>query len=105
MRNYIRTKIKRILALAESLPYFTLDDLFPVGKNKTARFSNRFGRFFYHKIKDPLFCGFDIGKDGNFTILEATKVKALFDFLYIRKTFLVDEKAIEELRLNIENHL
>ncbi len=183
MRNNTGTKIKRILALAENFPSFTLDDLVPVeknkdylrilfsrqekkgavirlkkgvyvtekyflggitgqerdfyceflanilykssylsldyvlyrhniiteipvnftsvSKNKTACFSNRLGRFFYHKIKDPLFCGFDIIKKGDFTILRAGKAKALFDFLYLRKTSLVDEKAVEELRLNV----
>ncbi len=34
MRNNSKTKIKRILALTESFPYFTLEDLVPVEKNK-----------------------------------------------------------------------
>lgn len=70
-------------------------------KNKTAHFSNKLGNFFYHKIKDELFCGFGILKEGDFTILKATKAKALFDFLYLRKNLLAGEKAIEELRLNL----
>ncbi|MDD5454663.1 MAG: hypothetical protein PHW62_04100 [Candidatus Ratteibacteria bacterium] len=72
-----------------------------VAKNKTARFANKLGNFFYHKIKDDLFRGFDILKEGDFTIMKATKAKALFDFLYLRKNFLTNEKAIEELRLNL----
>ncbi len=185
MRNEIRTKIKRILISVEELPYFTLDDLFPIEKNKnylnilfsrqekagvmirlkkgfyvteryllnhstpqemkfyceflantlykpsylsmdyvlyehnllteipvnytcvtenkTAKFSNRFGNFFYHKIKEEMFIGFDIIKKNNFIILKDTKAKALFDFLYLRKNLLVDEKAVEEMRLNFRN--
>lgn len=74
-----------------------------ITKNKTACFSNRLGNFFYHKIKDELFCGFEIIKEGDFTIMKATKAKALFDFLYLRKNFLIDKRAVKELRLNSEN--
>lgn len=187
MRNGAETKIKRILALTESLPYFTIDDLVSVEKNKdylknlfsrqekkgalvrlkkgiyvteryfhsratdqerkfyreflanilynpsylsqeyvlyrhnlitelpvnftsvsinkTACFSNKFGKFFYHKIKAPMFCGFDIVNEGGFTILKAAKAKALFDYLYFRKSALVDEKSVEELRLNLNGLL
>jgi predicted transcriptional regulator of viral defense system len=72
-----------------------------VGLRKTDQFSNELGNFIYHKIKDELFLGFKIIKKGNFSILKATKVKALFDFLYFRKRLLVDKSAIEELRLNL----
>lgn len=74
-----------------------------VTANKTKHFSNDLGGFFYHKIRKDLFRGFEITKEGNFTILKATKSKALFDFLYLRKNVLVDEKAVEELRLNLSN--
>lgn len=74
-----------------------------VTANKTKHFSNNLGKFFYHKMREGLFSGFDITKEGDFTISKATKVKALFDFLYLRKNVLVDEKAVEELRLNLNN--
>ena len=74
-----------------------------IAKNKTANFSNKFGNFFYHKIKDELFCGYEPVKEGDFIILKATPTKALFDFLYLRKNLLINEKAVEELRLNLEN--
>jgi len=74
-----------------------------VGKNKTASFHNKFGKFFYHKVKDELFTGFDMIKKDDFTILKATKAKALFDFLYLRKNILSDKKSIKELRLNLDN--
>lgn len=70
---------------------------------KTTKFSNKFGNFFYHKIKENLFFGFEIIKEGDFTILKATKAKALFDFLYLRKNSLVNKKTVEELRLNLDN--
>ncbi len=70
---------------------------------KTAKFSNKFGNFFYHKIKDSLFLGFQIIKEADFTLFKATKAKALFDFLYLRKNSLIDKRAVEELRLNLNN--
>ncbi|MDI6883246.1 MAG: hypothetical protein QMC93_02105 [Patescibacteria group bacterium] len=74
-----------------------------VTSNKTSRFSNKFGNFFYHKVKAKLFSGFEIIKEGDFTLKRATKAKALFDFLYLRKNFLVDKSSIKELRLNLTN--
>lgn len=73
-----------------------------VGLRKTENFSNNLGNFIYHKIKEALFIGFTVVKKGNFSILKATKAKALFDFLYFRKRLLTDKRAIEELRLNLD---
>ena len=73
-----------------------------VGLRKTDRFSNELGNFIYHKIREELFIGFTITKKGIFSILKATKAKALFDFLYFRKRLLVDKETVEELRLNLE---
>lgn len=73
-----------------------------VGLRKTDQFSNNLGNFIYHKIKEELFSGFKVMKKGDFSILKATKAKALFDFLYFRKRLLVDERAIKELRLNLD---
>ena len=73
-----------------------------VGLRKTDSFSNELGTFIYHKIKEELFTGFNVVKKGNFSILKATKTKALFDFLYFRKRLLLDKEAIEELRLNLD---
>lgn len=74
-----------------------------ISTNKTMHFHNKFGNFFYHKVKDNLFCGFEIIKKNNFIVYEATKAKALFDHLYLRKNHLIGKKAFEELRLNMEN--
>ncbi len=73
-----------------------------VGLRKTEQFSNDLGTFIYHAIKEELFAGFKVMKKGDFSILKATKGKALFDFLYFRKRLLVDTRAVEELRLNLD---
>ena len=73
-----------------------------VGLRKTDHYSNELGNFFYHKIKEELFCGFNVLRKSSFAILKATKSKALFDFLYFRKRLLVDRKAVMALRLNLE---
>ena len=78
-------------------------NLTSVSKNKTAVFTNKLGNFFYHKMKPSLFCGFEISEESGFSIMRATKVKALFDFLYLRKNILPNKEAIRELRLNVEN--
>ncbi len=70
---------------------------------KTERFSNDLGNFIYHKIREELFLGFKVVKKGNFSISKATKAKALFDFLYLRKRLLVDKRAVDELRLNLDD--
>lgn len=73
-----------------------------VALRKTDSFSNELGTFIYHKIKEELFTGFNIVKKGSFSILKATKAKALFDFVYFRKRLIMDKKAVEELRLNMD---
>jgi len=72
-----------------------------VAINKTAHFTNMLGNFFYRKIKDDLFVGFLIEKKDDYLIAKATKTKALFDFLYFRKSILVNKESIQELRLNM----
>ncbi len=74
-----------------------------VSLNKTFNLSNKFGAFFYHKIKRELFLGFENEKVADFIILKATKAKALFDFLYFRKNILINKEAVSELRLNLDN--
>lgn len=74
-----------------------------ITKYKTTHLANRFGNFFYHKIQDKLFSGFEVNKKNNLTMAKATKAKAFFDFLYLRKNILNNEKAIAELRLNLDN--
>ena len=70
--------------------------------NKTMYFKNEFGNFFYHSLKNDLFTGYYTIINNGWIIYKATKAKALFDFLYIRKNFLIDSHSLDELRLNLE---
>lgn len=72
-----------------------------VTKNKPTGFRNRFGGFFYRKVKPELFCGFDIIRDGEFSIMRATKAKAVFDYLYLRKNVIASPESLNDLRLNL----
>jgi len=71
-----------------------------VSLGKTAVFSNIFGRYIYHKIKKDLFLGFTVENISGLAILKASRAKALFDYLYLRKNILADEKAVRALRLD-----
>lgn len=82
-------------ALTEAAVNFT-----SVAAQKTARFSNAFGNFIYHNVKKELFTGFHVSDRDGFPVFEATKAKALFDYLYLRKNLLMDERAVKELRMN-----
>ena len=83
--------------LTEAPVNFTL-----ITKNKIAAFSNKLGSFIYRKIRDELFCGFEIIKRGEMIVYKAVKAKALFDFLYLGKNVLSKKETIGELRLNLE---
>jgi len=74
-----------------------------VAKNKTAVFANKLGNFLYHKVKPSLFCGFELSEESGFSLIRATKAKALFDFLYLRKNVLPNKEAVKELRLNVRH--
>ena len=72
---------------------------------KTTRIiENEMGNFSYSNIKEQLFCGFLIEKKGEFSIFKATKAKALFDFLYLKKRILrvVNEEVMQEFRFNLD---
>lgn len=74
-----------------------------VTRNKTNRFTNEIGNFTYRHMSEKLFCGFKTSKFGEMIIYKATPAKALFDFLYLRKRFLINQKSIKELRLNTDS--
>jgi len=67
-------------------------------------YDNTLGLFLYRNIKESLFTGFDIMDYNDFQIAQATKAKALFDWLYLK--FLRDKDInlakLESLRLNID---
>jgi predicted transcriptional regulator of viral defense system len=72
---------------------------------KTGRsYDNVLGIFLYRNIKESLFKGFDIIRYNDFEIAQATKAKALFDWLYL-KLFRIQNisiETLESLRLNID---
>ena len=70
--------------------------------SKTARFSNMLGNFIYHSTHKRLFKGFMSAREGELVISKATKAKALFDFLYVRKNIIGNRKEFDALRLNLE---
>lgn len=68
------------------------------------RIVNDLGAFSYFNIKSVLFSGYKTVQKGDYLIQEATKAKALFDFLYFQKRGLkkIELSFIKELRLNLE---
>lgn len=73
---------------------------------KTPRvIKNSLSTFTYSNIKEELFYGFNSVKKGDFETNFATKAKALFDFLYLKKRTLkmINKDVIKELRLNLED--
>ena len=63
---------------------------------KTGRiYKNKLGSFIYKSIRDNLFNGFEVFEFENKRIKFATKAKALFDFLYFRKS-----GSLENIRIN-----
>lgn len=67
-------------------------------------YQNDLGSFLYQNIKTSLFCGFIIKDIGAYSIREATKAKALFDFLYLRlqRVKNIDAAFLQSLRLNLD---
>lgn len=83
--------------LTEAPVNFTL-----VTANKTALYKNALGLFSYHKLKKTLFCGYKTTEEGGFPVYKASKAKALFDFIYLRRKLLAGEEVFKALRLNLE---
>ena len=70
--------------------------------NKKNSFVSDIASFTYRQINKKLFTGFNIEKKDGFLISTATVAKALFDFLYLRKNIIKNEKAFKALRLNLD---
>lgn len=71
----------------------------------TREISNQLGAFRYYSITPDLFCGYQTKYFIDAPISEASKEKALFDYIYLRflKNEIITKEAIENLRLNWEN--
>lgn len=85
--------------LSESVYAFT-----SVTLKSRRSYSNTFGTYLYRNIREGLFQGFTIKTYGNFEIKEASKAKALFDYLYFKtyKSTSISVKLIQSYRLNLE---
>ena len=70
-------------------------------------YTNKFGSFVYKNIKEGLFAGFGTERKGVYSIKIASKAKALFDFLYLKRNFDYTKKEEIErgLRINWDNFL
>ncbi|PIZ43092.1 hypothetical protein CO015_04835 [candidate division WWE3 bacterium CG_4_8_14_3_um_filter_42_11] len=67
-------------------------------------FINKLGTFLYRHLKENLFSGYQLKELGGFTIKEATKSKALFDYLYFRnfRNQIIDKETLRSYRLNLD---
>jgi predicted transcriptional regulator of viral defense system len=67
-------------------------------------YSNKFGRYMYRNITRKLFTGYEIKDRGEYSIYEATKAKALFDYLYLKlyRVKNITEEVLLDLRLNLD---
>jgi predicted transcriptional regulator of viral defense system len=67
-------------------------------------YTNNFGRYMYRNITRKLFLGYEIKEVGGYEIKEATKAKALFDYLYLKLYRIrnITEDVLLELRLNLD---
>jgi predicted transcriptional regulator of viral defense system len=67
-------------------------------------YNNEFGRYIYRNITKKLFTGYEIKDRGEYSIYEATKAKALFDYLYLKLYRIknITEEMLLSLRLNLD---
>lgn len=74
-----------------------------VTRKKTRVYNNKLGTFSYSSIKKNLFTGFDIVFKSGYEIKEATKAKALFDYLYYRLRVVpeINQEVVDSFRLNL----
>lgn len=70
----------------------------------TRTYKNKFGTFIYRNIKETLFTGYDIRQQGPYEIREASKAKAVFDYLYLKSLRIQDinDDFLDSLRLNLD---
>ncbi len=100
--SYLSTEyvLAKYQILSEPVRIITL-----VTTKKTQVVNNDLGTFQYYSISEKLFTGYIIKDFEQFSIAEASKSKAMFDFLYFRflKSRQPTEEAVENLRINWEN--
>lgn len=71
----------------------------------TRNYSNILATFRYYTVTPTLFYGYQIQTINGAPIAVASKAKAVFDFLYLRfaKDSIINEREVEELRINWDN--
>lgn len=91
--------LQKYAVLTESVFAYTA-----VTIKKTKRIINKTGSYLYTNIKEDLFEGFEIVGQGKYRTCQATKAKALFDYLYftIKPWKKVTQEAVDGLRLNLD---
>jgi predicted transcriptional regulator of viral defense system len=74
-----------------------------VTTNKTGKIFSKVGTFLYNSVKEDIFDGYETVVRGRYTIRQATKAKALYDYvLFATKSWRkIREESILGLRLNI----
>ncbi len=68
------------------------------------RYQNIFGIFVYRNITEKLFTGYEIKHFGQYDIKEASKAKALFDYLYLKlyRIPVFTSELLQSFRLNLD---
>lgn len=71
---------------------------------KTNTYKNKLGLFTYSNISQDLFTGYKIVNKEGFQIKEASKAKALFDFLYLRLLSVknINQQLLDSFRFNLD---
>lgn len=71
---------------------------------KTNTYKNKLGLFTYSNISQDLFTGYKIVNKEGFQIKEASKAKALFDFLYLRLLSVknINQQLVDSFRFNLD---
>ncbi len=67
-------------------------------------YENELGRYIYRSMTKDLFLGFTVKEVGEYVIKEATKAKALFDYLYLKlyRVKDINKDNLLGLRLNMD---
>lgn len=90
--------LQKYALISESVNTYT-----SVTLKSTKIINNRLGKYLYSSVSPKVFAGYTIVEREGFTIVEATKIKALFDYLYFRiiKSKIVTLERLLSFRLNL----
>lgn len=91
--------LQRYALISESVNAYT-----SVTVKSTKTINNKLGRYLYSSVSPKIFTGYSVVNREGFTVVEATKIKALFDYLYLR-TIKSNNMTLDKLlsfRLNVD---